>query len=56
MKTLDWRTDRLRIKELLKASETKGVVSVQGWLRTVRRSKGVHADSELITARLSLLL
>ena len=42
MKTLDWRTDRLRIKTLLRADQSAGEVFVQGWLRTVRRSKGVN--------------
>ena len=42
MKTLDWRTDRLRIKTLLRGDQSAGEVFVQGWLRTVRRSKGVN--------------
>ena len=42
MKTLDWRSDRLRIKTLLRADQSAGEIFVQGWLRTVRRSKGVN--------------
>jgi asparaginyl-tRNA synthetase len=38
---LDWRQGRQRIKALLGATESPGEVFVQGWLRTVRRSKGV---------------
>jgi len=41
MKTMDWRQDRTRVKALLDAEDTLGEVFVQGWLRTVRRSKGV---------------
>lgn len=41
MKTIDWRNDRLRVNDLLHAGESPGVVWVRGWLRTVRRSKGV---------------
>ena len=42
MKTLDWRDDRLRVKTLLQAEQCAGEVFVRGWLRTVRRSKGVN--------------
>ncbi len=41
MKTADWRQNRCRVKALLQAEETYGEVFVQGWLRTVRSSKGV---------------
>ena len=41
MENSDWRSDRLRVKALLAAEQTHGDVFVQGWLRTVRRSKGV---------------
>jgi asparaginyl-tRNA synthetase len=37
----DWRKDRTRVKALLKSEQAQGEVFVQGWLRTVRRSKGV---------------
>jgi len=42
MKDRDWRTDRIRVKTLLGADQPAGDVFVQGWLRTVRRSKGVN--------------
>ncbi len=38
---MDWRNDRMRVKALMEAKESAGEVFVQGWLRTVRRSKGV---------------
>ncbi|NOR50158.1 MAG: asparagine--tRNA ligase, partial [Desulfuromonadales bacterium] len=41
MKKIDWRKDRTRVKALLKSEQAQGEVFVQGWLRTVRRSKGV---------------
>lgn len=41
MKTADWRQNRCRVKALLQAEESYGQVFVQGWLRTVRSSKGV---------------
>ena len=41
MKTTDWRNDRVRVKALLESETAQGEVFVQGWLRTVRRSKGV---------------
>ncbi len=41
MKKTDWRKDRTRVKALLKSENAQGEVFVQGWLRTVRRSKGV---------------
>ena len=41
MSQLDWRQDRQRVKNLLNAEEAPGEVFVQGWLRTVRKSKGV---------------
>ncbi len=41
MTTLDWRKDRIRVKTLLEADREQGEVFVQGWLRTVRRSKDV---------------
>jgi asparaginyl-tRNA synthetase len=37
----DWRHDRIRVKAMLEAGQSQGEVFVQGWLRTVRRSKGV---------------
>ena len=37
----DWRQDRRRVIDLLRAEQSHGEVHVQGWLRTVRRSKGV---------------
>ncbi len=37
----DWREDRWRVKRILQAEQSQGEVFVQGWLRTVRRSKGV---------------
>ena len=37
----DWRQDRWRVNHLLLAEQSHGEVFVQGWLRTVRRSKGV---------------
>ena len=37
----DWRKDRTRVKALLKSEQAQGEVFVQGWLRTVRRSKEV---------------
>ncbi len=37
----DWRQDRWRVKRILQAEQAQGEVFVQGWLRTVRRSKGV---------------
>lgn len=42
MKPMDWRNDRTRVKTLLAAEESLGQVFVLGWLRTVRRSKGVN--------------
>jgi asparaginyl-tRNA synthetase len=41
MKKTDWRQNRYRVKALLQAEESYGEVFVQGWLRTVRSSKGV---------------
>ncbi|MDH3454618.1 MAG: OB-fold nucleic acid binding domain-containing protein, partial [Desulfuromonadales bacterium] len=41
MNRSDWRQDRRRVKYLLQAEQSHGEVFVQGWLRTVRRSKGV---------------
>lgn len=41
MKQTDWRNDRVRVKALLASEQAQGEVFVQGWLRTVRRSKGV---------------
>jgi asparaginyl-tRNA synthetase len=41
MKKTDWRKDRTRVKALLKSEQAQGEVFVQGWLRTVRGSKGV---------------
>ena len=41
MKNTDWRQNRCRVKALLQAEESHGEVFVQGWLRTVRSSKGV---------------
>ena len=41
MENLDWRQGRRRVKHLLQAEQTYGEVFVQGWLRTVRGSKGV---------------
>ncbi len=41
MQKTDWRTDRIRVKTLLDSGQAQGEVFVQGWLRTVRRSKGV---------------
>jgi asparaginyl-tRNA synthetase len=41
MKTTDWRSGRVRVKALLHAEGPSDKVFVQGWLRTVRRSKGV---------------
>lgn len=41
MDSSDWRQDRRRVKSLLWAEQSCGEVLVQGWLRTVRRSKGV---------------
>ena len=41
MNVTDWRQDRWRVKGILLADQTHGEVLVQGWLRTVRRSKGV---------------
>ncbi|MBW2690672.1 MAG: asparagine--tRNA ligase, partial [Deltaproteobacteria bacterium] len=41
MKKTDWRNDRVRVKALLASEQAQGEVFVQGWLRTVRRSKGV---------------
>jgi asparaginyl-tRNA synthetase len=38
----DWRQDRWRVNALLQTDESPGEVFVQGWLRTVRRSKGVN--------------
>jgi len=37
----DWRQDRWRVQRILQAEQAHGEVFVQGWLRTVRRSKGV---------------
>lgn len=37
----DWRQDRRRVNHLLQAEQAHDDVFVQGWLRTVRRSKGV---------------
>jgi len=41
MKMMDWRNDRRRVRDLLQSEDSSGEVKVQGWLRTVRRSKGV---------------
>ncbi|MBW2477581.1 MAG: asparagine--tRNA ligase, partial [Deltaproteobacteria bacterium] len=41
MKQRDWRTDRRRIASLLTCQESPGEVTVHGWVRTVRSSKGV---------------
>ena len=41
MDRTDWRQGRWRVKSLLQAEQSHGEVLVQGWLRTVRRSKGV---------------
>ena len=41
MKQTDWRQNRYRVKKVLQAEESQGEVFVQGWLRTVRASKGV---------------
>ena len=41
MKKTDWRQDRRRVKHLLQEEQSQGEVFVQGWLRTVRRSKEV---------------
>ncbi|MCK4507900.1 MAG: asparagine--tRNA ligase, partial [Desulfuromonadales bacterium] len=41
MNKSDWRKDRRRANNLLHAEQSHGEVFVQGWLRTVRRSKGV---------------
>ncbi|RLB68180.1 MAG: asparagine--tRNA ligase [Deltaproteobacteria bacterium] len=41
MKKTDWRNDRVRVKALLASEQAQGEVFVQGWLRTVRRSKEV---------------
>lgn len=41
MNQVDWRQNRCRVKSLLQAEESRGDVFVQGWLRTVRSSKGV---------------
>ncbi|MDG5468764.1 asparagine--tRNA ligase [Deltaproteobacteria bacterium IMCC39524] len=41
MKKTDWRQSRCRVKALLQAEGSHGEVFVQGWLRTVRSSKGV---------------
>lgn len=41
MKTADWRQNRCRVRVLLQAEESYGDIFVQGWLRTVRSSKGV---------------
>ena len=41
MNQVDWQTERTRIKSLLKSGQVQGDVFVQGWLRTVRRSKDV---------------
>ena len=36
-----WRQDRPRIRELLKAEQSPGIITVEGWVRTVRHGKGV---------------
>jgi asparaginyl-tRNA synthetase len=41
MERIDWRQDRRRVKSLLQVEKSPGQVFVQGWLRTLRRSKGV---------------
>jgi asparaginyl-tRNA synthetase len=41
MSLVDWRKNRCRVKSLLQAKESQDEVFVQGWLRTVRLSKGV---------------
>ncbi len=41
MKQIDWRSDRTRVRDALAADTPRESVFVQGWLRTVRRSKGV---------------
>ena len=41
MNKTDWRQNRCRVKALLQAEASHGEVFVQGWLRTVRSSKGV---------------
>ncbi len=41
MTNTDWRIGRIRVKALLESKQIHGEVFVQGWLRTVRRSKGV---------------
>jgi len=41
MNSLDWRQGRRRVKNVLQAEQSYGEVFVQGWLRTVRGSKGV---------------
>ena len=41
MKKTDWRNDRIRVKALLASEQAQGEIFVQGWLRTVRRSKEV---------------
>lgn len=41
MKTIDWRQDRQRVAALLNAENPRTDVRVQGWVRTVRRSKDV---------------
>ena len=38
---MDWRDDRIKVHALLCVKDSPGDVFVQGWLRTVRRSKGV---------------
>ncbi|HKL24849.1 MAG TPA: asparagine--tRNA ligase [Desulfuromonadales bacterium] len=41
MTTIDWREDRQRVAALLNADGPRPDVRVQGWIRTVRRSKDV---------------
>jgi asparaginyl-tRNA synthetase len=36
-----WRQDRPRIRELLNVEQSPGLITVEGWVRTVRHGKGV---------------
>ena len=36
-----WRQDHPRIRELLAAEQSPGIITVEGWVRTVRHGKAV---------------
>ena len=41
MKNINWRNDGFRIVDLVHVEQSPGAVKAQGWVRSVRRSKGV---------------